>query len=368
MNGYDHFEGNPMLLFREISRLRFGVSIFVLLFTSAIVVFFILTWYFVLLARNDSWRHYVGGGIYQCNAGSMSPCGEYLVFGSPKSGRGDVWRLHPKDSILHQITDSDDFESHPLYSPDGESIFYLREHGGYQHVWMTDKDGKNHEQLTFGEMYDRLRDMSPCGDLLIIFRASYRGGLGMIVGPEMIYSVSGREIVEKNMRENIGMPMWFLDNNTLLFQSSDADTQFGKYDMRSREHTILGHGQIQAVSPNKKFICIARGGGFLNRELFLFDVENQIWKKLGTGSYPSFKGDSKIFFVQSSPRRASVYSLEDGTTNEIELPGAIVWSPVTTPDGSGILLRLIEANNGDRSGSIYIFRNNEFKKLYPFDP
>jgi len=348
---------------RTFYRRFFFVPALILLSVSTIVLFFVLTWF----TRNDSWRHFVGGGIYQCNSGSMSPCGEYLFFGSPKSGRGDIWRLSLNDSVLHQMTDSDDFESYPVCSPDGESVFYLREHRGYRHVWKMDKEGQTHEQLTFGAVYDSLRDVSPCGDLLIIFRAYYRGGLGMMAGPGIIYSVSGRKIVEENMRENIGTPMWFLDSNTLLFQSIDADTRFGKYDLTSHEKTILGQGQMWAVSSNRKFICIARGS-ILSSELTLFDIDKQSEKKIGMGRYPCFIGDSKLFFVGSSPRGGYVYSMENDAIEEIELPGAIAWSPVATPDGSGILLRLMNANNRNRSGSIYLFRDNEFNRLYPLHP
>ena len=93
----------------------------------------------------------------------MSPCGEYLVFSSPKSGRGDIWRIRIEDSTMHQITNTSAFESYPRYSPDGESIFYLREYGGHRHVWKTDKEGQSHEQLTFGRMTDTLVDVSPDG-------------------------------------------------------------------------------------------------------------------------------------------------------------------------------------------------------------
>jgi len=316
----------------------------------------------MFLNVKDSWGHYVGGGNYSCSAGSMSPCGEYLVFGSPKSGRGDVWRLRLEDSAMHQITSSRAFESHPRYSPDGESIFYLRERGGYRHIWKTDRDGQSHERLTFGWMSDILVDVSPDGDSLIVLRGYWAGGKGMGVTPAMIYSVSNKTFTE----EDIGSSGRFLDNHAVLFNTRDhVITRFGKYDLETRQRHILGDGLIACLSPNRKNILISRdpNRSFFERELFVFDLDEQSEKRIGTGRHPAFLGDSKVFFVQSSPRRAYIYSLEGGTTSAVELPGAIVASPVVAPGNRGILLRLTSPNDADRAGNIYLFDGESIEKL-----
>jgi len=318
-----------------------------------------------LSCSQDSWRHYVGGGNYMCNSGSLSPCGKYLVFGSPKSGRGDIWRIHLEDSTRHRITNTEDFESHPRYSPNGESIFYLRENGGFQHIWKTDKDGLSHEQLTFGQAIDTLVDVSPDVDNLMVRRSFYTGGLGLAAGPAMIYSISNKKFIE----EEVGSWGRFLDNNTLLYNTrpnaDDRTIRFGKYDKETRQRHVFGEGFIESLSPNKKAVLISRdpNRSFLAKELIVFDLDEQSEKRIGTGRYPCFLGDSKVFFVQSSPRRAYIYSLENDTTEEIELPGAIAWTPVATPDGRGILLRLISPNDSDRSGNIYLLNDEGVKKL-----
>lgn len=317
--------------------------------------------------RQDTWGHYVHGGTYVCNSGSMSPNGEYLVFGSPRKGNGDIWRLHLKDSTLDQLTDSVDFNSEPAFSPDGESIFYLREREGYTHIWRMDKNGKSHEQLTFGEVVDKLMDIAPNGNNLLISRFYYLkgAGRGLDAGTTMVYSISDKKMVDEISREDIGSARFFLDSDTLLFSSFGKDNAFGKYDMVSKKRNIWGKGWIECVSSNKKIVCIwqqAAGRDFIKRDLALFDVDKQNAKELGIGMYPCFLGDSKIFFVQSSPRKACIYSL-NGTTHEMELPWGVVTPPVVAAGNRGVLLRLRSPTDADRAGNIYLFNGAGIEKL-----
>ena len=333
------------------------VFAFVVLIFCAGLVLICLTLFF----PNDSWRHYVNGGSYSSNSGTMSPDGEYLVFSSPKSGRGDLWRLSLKDSIMHQITNSEDFESYPLYSPDGENILYVREHSGHQHIWKTDKEGQFHEQLTFGWVTDELVDVSPNGESLLIRRSySQAGGQGMVAGPTLVYSLSNKKLTEVGIGE-----CRYLDNHTLLYNTrynvDEEITRFGEYDLASQQTRTLGDGYLECLSPNKKIICISRDSNrnSLNAELFLFDLEEQSEQHIGTGRYPCFLGDSKVvFFIHPFHSKAFVYSLEDGTTDKVELPGTISTTPTATYGDCGVLLRLRSPSDRDRSGNIYLFRNN----------
>ena len=341
--------------------LSIALSIFVILF---FILYIVVLFFRGFLFTNDSYKNYVNGGVYWSNSGSMSPCGEYLVFSSPKSGRGDIWRLRLSDSTMRRMTDTETFESYPQYSPNGKSIFYTREWKGHRHIWKMDKDGQAHEQLTFDRTNDTLLDISSDGDSLMIGRCYYAGGKGMAVTPAMIYSVSDKKVTG----ENIGSSGFFLDNHTLLYNTGRyGSPRFGKYDLATRQRHEFGSGFIKCLSPNKKTILIARDASrssFLNDELFLFDIDEQSEKHIGTGMYPCFVGDSKVvFFVHPSLDRAYVYSLESDTTDEIELPGAILTEPTVVPDGRGALLSLGNMNDADRSGNIYLFDGNGIERL-----
>jgi len=264
------------------------------------------------------------------------------------------------------MTQTEAFESDPRYSPDGESIFYHYELDGNRHIWKTDKDGQRHEQLTSGQAIDTLINISPDGDRLVMMRAFYTGGLGLAAGPAMIYSISNKKFIE----EDVGSSGRFLDNHTLLYSTrpsaDDRTVRFGKYDMETRQRHVFGDGFIVSLSSDRKVVLISRdpNRSFLDRELIVFDLDEQSEKRIGMGRYPCFLGDSKVFFVQSSPRKAYIYSLESGTTQEFDLPGAIIAAPVAAPGDRGILLRLTSPDDADRSGNIYLFNDaRSIKKL-----
>jgi len=360
---------------RKVNR-RFPIAAIVLIAFSAFVclivggsVLMIFFWGF--LSPNDSWWRYVGGGSYSCNAGSLSPCGEYLVFGSPKSGHGDLWRLRLEDSSMTRMTVSDAFESDPQYSPDGESIFYHYELGGNRHIWKTDKNGQVHEQLTptfltptFRERtIHTLVDVSPDGEHLIISRSYYAGGKGMVVIPATIFSVSNQKFADWA----IGLRGLFLDNQTVLCSQGTVIPRFGTLDLETQHIDFFGDGYIECLSPNKKLALISRDPkrSFFEKELVVFDLEEQTETRIGTGMNPCFLGNLKVVFsVHPFRNKLYVYSLENGTTKEFELPGAMLTTPIAASGDRGVLLGLSSPNDADRSGNIYLFHNERsIKKL-----
>lgn len=295
-----------------------AVALLLLLLFAAVVGFF----YFQLLQiRNDSWSHYIGGGSYISNAGSLSPDGEYLVFSTPKSGQGDLWRLRFQDSSLLRLTQSDDFESFPAYSPDGNAIYYTREHEGYQHIWRTDNEGRSHEQLTSGQVVDDLIDVSPNGELLMIQRSFYPagGGMGRMTGPTMIYSVRDGRILDDRAK------LWcrFMDNETVVFHTENGKGyRFGTCKIASNRGTLLGDGFVQALSDNKKYVCVSSGSDFVNRDLSVYNFDTQNTKKIGSGTFPCFfQEDTKLVFFPSPEKKRSYTRWKTKREKQSNFPG-----------------------------------------------
>jgi Tol biopolymer transport system component len=56
---------------------------------------------------------------------SVSPDGEWIVFGRQTDGKMDLWRMHPDGSDEQQITKTEDWqEGAPFYMPDNETIMF----------------------------------------------------------------------------------------------------------------------------------------------------------------------------------------------------------------------------------------------------
>lgn len=70
---------------------------------------------------------------------SWSPDGEKLAFARvDKTIAGDIWTVDINDGKLKAVTNSPDFESYPVWSPDGNLIVYEKE----RNLWLTTIDGE----------------------------------------------------------------------------------------------------------------------------------------------------------------------------------------------------------------------------------
>ncbi len=124
----------------------------------------------------DSWDVYQRQHIFNGGAPSLTPDGQSVAFSSPRSGRADIYCLARKE--LKRLTESEDFEGSPIFSPSGDRIAYVRETGGWRHVWVMNADGSNQTQLTEGHVLDDLAQFSSDGKALYFTRATASTGLG----------------------------------------------------------------------------------------------------------------------------------------------------------------------------------------------
>jgi len=124
----------------------------------------------------DSWATYQRQHLWNGGSPSVSPDGQCVVFSSPSSGRGDIYSVTRIG--LTRLTQSEEFEAQPLYSPSGDKIAYERESNGWTHIWIMNADGSNQTQLTTGRVLDGLVSFSRDGQKLYFSRALPSTGLG----------------------------------------------------------------------------------------------------------------------------------------------------------------------------------------------
>ena len=90
---------------------------------------------------HDSWQHYQNGGMFDTRCVSLSPDGQYLAYASACTGHGDIYVIKNGARNRNVLTDSEDFESSPIFTPDGRRIVYVRENKQGEHVWIVNSDG-----------------------------------------------------------------------------------------------------------------------------------------------------------------------------------------------------------------------------------
>ena len=110
---------------------------------------------------------------------SWSPSGRHIAFASNRgSGRFGIWTMKANGADMRRLTSNG---SIPAWSPDGETIAFVRSTGPTDEIWLMDADGSNERRLTVAPhdglnnyAHDSMPEWAPSGEELAFVR-SYRG-------------------------------------------------------------------------------------------------------------------------------------------------------------------------------------------------
>jgi Tol biopolymer transport system component len=205
-------------------------------------------------------RYQLGGSFIGCSP-MMSPDSAFIVYSSPSTGRGDIYRVNSDGSSVQQLTDDTNYEGDPSVSPDGKTIVFVREEDGYGHLWLMNADGSNQRRITDGREYDEGPSFSPDG-LKIVFTRRVS---------DWQFTPGTSANAEVHMVKVDGTGLLRLTRNT----KADWEASFGPdgrhilYSVRSREiwrmgqdganPIMLGDGSSPAYSPDGKDIVFLSG-------------------------------------------------------------------------------------------------------------
>ena len=85
---------------------------------------------------------------------SVSPDGLSVVYSTPMTGHGDIYRFDRKTGKNVRLTTNPEFDGYPLFSRDGKHVVFERETGGIAHLWIIGADGRDQRPLTDGPTFD----------------------------------------------------------------------------------------------------------------------------------------------------------------------------------------------------------------------
>ena len=105
-----------------------------------------------------------------CGGGSS----ELIAFWSDRDGDQEIFVMDADGSKVRQLTDNDDRDSRPAWSPDGERIAFRSDRDGDDEIFVMDADGSKVRQLTDNDDWDLGPAWSPDGER-IAFRSDRYG-------------------------------------------------------------------------------------------------------------------------------------------------------------------------------------------------
>ena len=83
--------------------------------------------------------------VFACG-GSLDP--DQIAFSSDRDGDGEVFVMDADGRNVRQLTNNDDYDSFPSWSPDGKQIAFSSDRYGDWEIFVMDADGATVRQLT----------------------------------------------------------------------------------------------------------------------------------------------------------------------------------------------------------------------------
>lgn len=238
----------------------------------------------------------------------ISPDGKHILF----QYNGDIWYSNINDKKAYPVTVHPAYESEPVWSDDGKTIFFSSEREGYMNLFKMDFPGGTPEQINNNNAYERA--VSVHGDTLLIY--SY------------LYPDKYRQIFTLNWR-----------TGSRIIQNSFDEGWEGSFSPNGKKIAYIR-------GTRNKYRRNYRGSG--NRDIWIKNVDS----KFGEHRLTSYNGNDDSPVWSENGDEIYFISDRDGTKN--------IWK---THIGTGRFKQITFFTNGD----IWSLSKTEKDSLLVFD-
>jgi Tol biopolymer transport system component/imidazolonepropionase-like amidohydrolase len=190
----------------------------------------------------------------------VSPDGSTIIFDM----LGDIYSMPINGGEAKRITKGMAYDSHPRFSPDGNSIVYTSDKSGNVNVWTRDLETNDSLQITKGkDNQTAFADWSKDGDYIIASTGFRNLKLHMYhkeggSGVKLVGEPSSLKIVQPAVSHD-DRYIWYAERrNSWQYNASFPQYQISKYDRETgetkRETSRFGSAFTPTLSPNGKWL------------------------------------------------------------------------------------------------------------------
>ena len=268
------------------------------------------------LTQNEAFMDY---------APKWSPNGSRIIFASNRDGDNEIYSINSDGTQLKKLTNNDDYDSYPAFSPDGQRIAWMYHAGAdtnSDELWLMKSDGT--------------------------------GGYALIDSQGDIIHGSA--------------PNWSLDGKTLVYINAHNEVEL--LELESKKLTTITENNVDeyfsSISPDSQFITFdsMRLG---SSDIFRFDRHTQKTINLTRTSqysrYPQWASDGTKFLFISKANGSSDVFVSDAKGKNIKpliQHNANEEQASWSPDGKSVVF------SSDRSGNMDIYAQDlKTNKTWP---
>ena len=208
---------------------------------------------------------------------AISPDGKSVAFGY----QGDIWTVPTSGGLATRLTIHEGYESHPVFSPDGQQIAFQGSRFNNNDVFVMPSIGGMPQRLTYHSAGDQLSGFTTAGQILFTTTREFR----QIERPQEIYTISAQGGTEMRLLDAVGYEPAMSPNGKLLaFVRGDINPVFRK-DYR----------------------------GPSNREIWIYNLHTRHYHRLSLFTtndiQPQWAGNHQLYFLSSDDGQYNLYRL-----------------------------------------------------------
>jgi dipeptidyl aminopeptidase/acylaminoacyl peptidase len=306
---------------------------------------------------------------------SWSPNGREIVFTTNLTGRENLWKASASGGWPIQLSQSDDRQSDPMWSPDGKCIVYQQDFGGGAvfDLFAIPSDGGTPMNLTNTPTISESNPLwAPNGTVLAL---AYKLRTSSVIDIAVLdwKTREVRKVTGEKTKDHIWVAVaWSRDGKTIYAERSNVghtDSDVYRVDLATTalENLTPHQGQIiygvSSVSPDGRTLLVHSNeqGGYSN--VALLDAQT---KKLSWVTHLSWDADSGNFspdgktftYTVNEDGRVDTYVVdrESGHSDKLKFPEGITetsGSPTAfSPSGKDLL---VSHQSSTRPADLWIY-------------
>ena len=168
---------------------------------------------------------------------------------------GDIYELPIQGGKARRITEGLAFDSHPKYSPDGNSILFLSDRSGGNNAWIIDRKKEDTLQLTKGNTFKmQSADWSPDGNYVVVSKGTRNFKLHLYhkeggKGTQLISKPENLKTSEPSFSAD-GRHIWFSQRTgAWQYNARFPQYQLATYDREDGKREVMTSRYGSAFSP-----------------------------------------------------------------------------------------------------------------------